>query len=165
MANYNKVLLMGNMTRDPQVRYTPSGAAVVDFGLAVNRRWRSTEGEDREEVCFVDITAFGRTGEVISEYKSKGDPIFIEGRLQMQSWQGQDGQKRTKHVVIVENFQFLNRRSDSGAPDAPSPQRRQAAQQSRPQPNAPDAPAPEPEPGPQDQGGADDPLGGDDIPF
>jgi len=162
MASYNRVLLMGNMTRDPQVRYTPNGAAVVEFGLAVNRRWRSSEGEDRDETCFVDITAFGRTAEVISEYKSKGDPIFIEGRLQQQSWQGQDGQKRTKHVVIAETCQFLYRRSDSDAAGSPPPQRRQAPPQSKPQPDATDAPA---EPEFPNDGGAGDPLAGDDIPF
>lgn len=109
MANFNRVILVGNLTRDPQLRYTPSGTAVADFGIAVNRQWKSQDGESKEDVCFIDVSAWGRQGEVISEYKSKGDPILIEGRLQMQSWQGQDGQKRTKHVVVVESFQFLDR--------------------------------------------------------
>jgi len=107
MANFNKVLLMGNLTRDPQLSYLPSQTAVVDFGLAVNRRWKSREGENREETCFIDCRAFGRTAENINKYLSKGRPLFVEGRLTFDSWTAQDGTKRSKHRVTVESFQFL----------------------------------------------------------
>jgi len=117
MANFNKVILVGNLTRDPQMRYTPSGTAVCDFGVAVNRQWKSHDGENKEDVCFIDVSAWGRTGEVIAEYKKKGDQILIEGRLQMQTWQGQDGQKRTKHVVVAEAVQFLGQRREGGGSD------------------------------------------------
>ena len=152
MANFNRIILVGNITRDPEIRYTPNGTAVTHFGLAVNRTWRSQDGDNREEVCFIDITAWGRTGEIISEYKSKGDPILIEGRLRMESWQGQDGQKRTKHVVVVDNFQFLNRSTrGEGPPSQPT--------QDRP------AQAPAPQQPKETAGGSDDAFGGDDIPF
>ncbi len=107
MANFNKILLMGNLTRDPQLSYLPSQTAVVDFGLAVNRKWKSREGEDRDETCFIDCRAFGRTAENINKYLSKGRPLFVEGRLTFDSWTSQDGTKRSKHRVTVENFQFL----------------------------------------------------------
>ncbi len=107
MANFNKVLLIGNLTRDPQLSYTPSQTAVVDFGLAVNRRWKGQDGENKEETCFVDCRAFGRTAENINKYLTKGRPLFIEGRLTFDSWTAQDGTKRSKHRVTVENFQFL----------------------------------------------------------
>jgi len=115
MSNFNKVLLMGNLTRDPQLSYTPSQTAVVDFGLAVNRRWTSREGEKKEETCFVDCRAFGRTAENLNKYMSKGRPLFIEGRLTFDSWTAQDGTKRSKHRVTVENFQFLPGTSGPGA--------------------------------------------------
>jgi single-strand DNA-binding protein len=107
MANFNKVLLMGNLTRDPQLSYLPSQTAVVDFGLAVNRRWKSREGEDRNETCFIDCRAFGRQAENINKYLTKGRPVFVEGRLTFDSWTAQDGTKRSKHRVTVERFQFL----------------------------------------------------------
>jgi single-strand DNA-binding protein len=107
MTNFNKVLLMGNLTRDPQLSYTPSQTAVVDFGLATNRRWTGQDGSQREETCFVDCRAFGRLAENINKYMSKGRPIFVEGRLTFDSWTAQDGSKRSKHRVTVENFQFL----------------------------------------------------------
>jgi len=107
MANYNKVILMGNLTRDPQLSYLPSQTAVVDFGLAVNRRWTSKEGEKREETCFIDCRAFGRPAETINKYMTKGRPILVEGRLTFDSWTAQDGSKRNKHRVTIENFQFL----------------------------------------------------------
>jgi len=107
MANFNKVLLMGNLTRDPQLSYTPNQTAVVDFGLAVNRRWKGQDGSQRDETCFVDCTAFGRPAETINKYLSKGRLVFVEGRLTFDSWTGQDGTKRTKLKVTVENFQFL----------------------------------------------------------
>jgi single-strand DNA-binding protein len=107
MASLNKIMLIGNLTRDPQLSYLPSQTAVVDFGLAVNRRWTSKDGEKREETCFVDCRAFGRQAENINKYLSKGRALFVEGRLTFDSWTGQDGSKRSKHRVTVENFQFL----------------------------------------------------------
>jgi single-strand DNA-binding protein len=107
MANFNKVLLMGNLTRDPQLSYLPSQTAVVDFGLAVNRRWTGKDGQDRSEVCFVDCRAFGKQAETINKYLSKGRAVFVEGRLTLDSWTAQDGSKRNKHRVTVESFQFL----------------------------------------------------------
>jgi len=107
MANYNKIILMGNLTRDPQLSYTPSNVSVVDFGMAVNRKWRSKDGESREETCFVDCVAFGVTADNINKYLAKGQPLLIEGRLTFDSWTAQDGTKRSKHRVTIENFQFL----------------------------------------------------------
>jgi len=108
MANFNKVLLIGNLTRDPQLSYTPNQTAVVDFGLATNRRWTGQDGSQRQETCFVDCRAFGRQAENINKYLTKGRPVFIEGRLTFESWTGQDGTKRSRHRVTVENFQFLS---------------------------------------------------------
>lgn len=148
MANFNKVMLIGNLTRDPELRYTPQGTAVASFGLASNRRWRSQAGEDREETVFVDVSAFGRQAELISEYMSKGRSIFIEGRLKLDQWQDKEtGSKRSKLTVVVENFQFL------GAPGQGAPSggaRRQAASK----------PAPPDEPPPDQQAPVDE-----DIPF
>lgn len=115
MANFNKIFLMGNLTRDPQLSYLPSQTAVVEFGIAVNRKWKSKDGENKEEVCFVDCRAYGRTAENMNKYLTKGRPLFIEGRLTFDSWTAQDGSKRSKHRVTVENFQFLG--SASGASD------------------------------------------------
>ena len=118
MANFNKIFLMGNLTRDPQLTYLPSQTPVVEFGLAVNRKWKSREGEDREETCFVDCRAFGRTAENINKYLSKGRPLFVEGRLTFDSWTAQDGSKRSKHRVTVENFQFIGGAPGGGAAGA-----------------------------------------------
>lgn len=107
MANFNKVFLIGNLTRDPQLSYTPNQTAVVDFGLAVNRRWTGQDGEKREETCFVDCTSFGRQAETINKYLTKGRPVFVEGRLTFNSWTAQDGTKRSRLKVTVETFQFL----------------------------------------------------------
>jgi single-strand DNA-binding protein len=107
MANYNKVLLIGNLTRDPQLSYTPNQTAVVDFGLAVNRKWTGQDGANREETCFVDCRAFGKQAETIQKYLTKGRPVFVEGRLTYDQWTAQDGAKRSKHRVTVEGFQFL----------------------------------------------------------
>jgi single-strand DNA-binding protein len=114
MANFNKIFLMGNLTRDPQLSYLPSQTAVVDFGLAVNRRWTGKDGDKREDTCFVDCRAFGQPAETINKYLSKGRPIFIEGRLDFDSWTAQDGTKRSKHRVTVERFQFLGSASGDG---------------------------------------------------
>ena len=107
MAGFNKVLLLGNLTRDPRLSYTPSQVAVADFGVATNRRWPGQDGSQKEETCFVDYRAFGRTAENISKFFKKGKPIFLEGRLSLDSWTAQDGSKRSKHRITVETFQFL----------------------------------------------------------
>jgi single-strand DNA-binding protein len=115
MASFNKVILLGNLTRDPEVRYTPKGTAVTDLGLAVNRTYTADNGEKREEVTFVDVTFWGRTAEVAGEYLKKGRPVFVEGRLQLDSWDDKtSGQKRTKLKVIGENMQMLG--SPRGGP-------------------------------------------------
>lgn len=119
MANLNKVLLLGNVTRDPEVRYTPKGSAVCDLGVAVNRAYTTDSGEKREEVTFVDVTLWGRTAEVASEYLKKGRPVFIEGRLQMDTWDDkQTGQKRTRLRVVAENMQLLGGRPSGGGDSA-----------------------------------------------
>ena len=107
MASYNRVILLGNLTRDPEIRYLPSGMAVCDVGLAVNDRRKNANGEWIEEVTFVDVTVWGRTAEVMSEYLSKGSPVFIEGRLKLDTWEGQDGQKRSKLKVVCERMQMV----------------------------------------------------------
>jgi single-strand DNA-binding protein len=108
MASFNKVFLMGNLTRDVQLKYLPSQTAVAEFGLACNRKFRTANGEDREEVTFVDITAFGKQAEVLNQYMSKGKPIFIEGRLKFDQWDDKNGGgKRSKLTVVVDNFQFI----------------------------------------------------------
>jgi single-strand DNA-binding protein len=114
MANLNKVFLMGNITRDLELKYLPSNTAICDFGLAVNRTWTGQDGVKKEEVTFVDCSCFGKTAEILSKFKKKGDPLFVEGRLKMDQWEAQDGTKRTKIKVIVENFQFLNRGQGGG---------------------------------------------------
>jgi single-strand DNA-binding protein len=107
MANFNKVILAGNLTRDPQLSYTQGGTAVCQFGLAVNRRWRDQAGNQQEETCFVDLTAFGRQAEVINQYMTKGRSILIDGRLNFSQWTTPEGDKRSKLKVVVESFQFL----------------------------------------------------------
>jgi single-strand DNA-binding protein len=108
MASYNKVLLMGNLTRDPEVRYTPKGTAIANLGLAVNRRWTTETGEQKEEVTFVDVEVWGRQAETVGQYLSKGKPIFVEGRLKLDSWEDKEsGQKKSKLKVVCEHFQFI----------------------------------------------------------
>ncbi|MEX0886404.1 MAG: single-stranded DNA-binding protein [Phycisphaeraceae bacterium] len=115
MPNLNKVMLMGNLTRDPELRYTPNNTAVTKLGLAVNRRWRNQQtNEQQEETTFVDCTAFGRTAEVLNEYLRKGRPVFIEGRLKLDQWQDKEGNNRSKLEVIVESFQFIDSRGGGG---------------------------------------------------
>jgi single-strand DNA-binding protein len=122
MANFNKVLLMGNLTRDPQLSYLPSQTPVVEFGLAVNRKWTSKEGESKEEVCFVDCRAFSRLAENINKYMRKGRPIFVEGRLVYETWTAQDGSKRSRHRVVADNCQFLGAPGGTGGEPAPDSQ-------------------------------------------
>ena len=121
MPNLNKVQLMGNITRDPEVRYTPKGTAVTDISLAINRSFSSDDGERREETTFVDITSWGRQAEVIGEYMKKGRPLYVEGRLQLDSWEDKTtGQQRSRLKVVGENFQFLGGRDDGGGGGAQS---------------------------------------------
>ncbi len=109
MATLNKVFLMGNLTRDPELRYTPSGFAIASFGLAVNTSMGKDEaGNPKTETLFVDLVAFGKTAETIAEYLKKGAPIFVEGRLRYRSWEDSNGNRRSKHEVLVNNFQFLS---------------------------------------------------------
>jgi single-strand DNA-binding protein len=155
MANFNKVILAGNLTRDPELRYTPKGTAIAKIGLAINRKWKSESGEMKEEVTFVDVDAFGKTAETIGQYLKKGRPILIEGRLRYDTWEDkQTKQKKNKLGVVMESFQFLDSgggRGDGGdASVAPS---------SRPAATAA-APTPAPE-----AAEADAPPEGDDVPF
>ncbi|MDD5133927.1 MAG: single-stranded DNA-binding protein [Phycisphaerae bacterium] len=126
MANFNKVILVGNLTRDPQLSYLPSQTAVVDFGIATNRQWKGQDGQQREEVCFVDCRVFGKPAETINKYCKKGRPLMVEGRLTFDSWTGKDGVKRSKLRVTVENFQFISaggsgERVSSGGDENQSP--------------------------------------------
>lgn len=105
---FNKVILMGNLTRDPQLKYLPSQTALVEFGIACNRKFKTQSGEQRDEVCFVDCVVFGKRAEVINQHFSKGKPIFVEGRLKYDTWEDkQNGGKRSKLSVMVENFEFV----------------------------------------------------------
>src|ERR1700731_4394649 len=120
MANLNRVLLIGNLTRDPELRYTPKGTAVTEIGLAVNRVYSGEDGEKKEEVTFVDVTLWGRQAEVAQEYLKKGRPVFIEGRLQLDTWDDkQSGQKRSRLRVVAENMQMLGGGPPGAAADAP----------------------------------------------
>lgn len=127
MANVNKVILIGNVTRDPEIKYTAKGSAVTELGMAINRFFTTDGGEKREETTFVDVTLWGRQAEIAGEYLKKGRPVFIEGRLQLDSWDDkQTGQKRSKLRVVGENLQLLGGRSETGGNrsddyDAPSP--------------------------------------------
>jgi single-strand DNA-binding protein len=169
MASYNRVILIGNLTRDIELRYIPSGMAVADVGLAVNDRRKNQSGEWIEETTFVDVVVWGRTAEVMSEYLSKGSPVFIEGRLKLDTWEGQDGQKRSKMRVVCERMQLLGGRGQGGqggpeggaprpAASRPAPQRAQNSNSQYSQP----APADEAsfDPGPGEPSGP-----GDEIPF
>ena len=128
MASVNKVILIGNCTRDPEVRYTPKGTAVADIGMAMNRYFSSDGGERREETTFVDVTLWGRQAEVAGEYLKKGRPVYIEGRLQMDSWDDKNtGQKRTKLKIVGEQMQLLGSREGGGGS---GPQKRSESPQS-----------------------------------
>ena len=117
MASFNKVILMGNVTRDPEVRYTPGGTAVTDIGLAVNRYWMDKSSNERkEETTFIDVTLWGRTAEIAGEYLSKGRPCLIEGRLQLDQWEDREtGQKRSRLKVVGDSLQLLGGRSEGGS--------------------------------------------------
>jgi single-strand DNA-binding protein len=146
MANFNKVILAGNLTRDPELRYTPKGVAIAKFGLAINRSWKTETGEVREEVTFVDIDAFGKQAETIGQYLKKGRPILVEGRLKLDQWDDkQTGQKRSRLGVVLDGFQFLDsgNRTEGGTE---APRARPAAAPAAASAAAtPEAEAPEPE--------------------
>ena len=112
MASLNKVLLIGNLTKDPELRYTPSGTAVVNLRIAMNRRYKDKNGENKEEVCYVTVTAWDKQAEVCNQYLTKGRPVFVEGRLQTRSWEGSDGQKKTTMDIRAERIQFLGSAKD-----------------------------------------------------
>jgi single-strand DNA-binding protein len=127
MANLNRVLLIGNLTRDPEVRYTPKGTAVAEMSLAINRYTQTEGGEKKEEVTFVDVTLWARLAEISGEYLKKGKPVFIEGRLQLDTWDDkQTGQKRSRLRVIAESMQLLGTRENANG-DRPNADRRQGA--------------------------------------
>jgi single-strand DNA-binding protein len=153
MASFNKVILMGNLTRDPELRYTPKGTAIAKIGLAVNRVWTNEAGEKKEEVTFVDVDVFGRTAENVGQYMRKGRPIMIEGRLKLDQWDDkQTGQKKSKLGVVAETVQFLGSApgSEGGAPSAPA---------------APRAARPAAAPAPAADAGDAEPPHDDDVPF
>lgn len=148
MANLNRVFLIGNLTRDPELRVTPKGTAICQFGLAVNRQFKDEAGQTRDETTFVDIEAWGRQGETIAKYVTKGRPLFVEGRLKLDSWDDKTtGQKRSKMKVVLENFQFLGSgRGEGGGASAGSEEGvDQTVERHSPPPRAsskPAAPAP-----------------------
>jgi single-strand DNA-binding protein len=152
MASFNKVILMGNLTRDPELRYTPKGTAIAKVGLAVNRVWTNEAGEKKEEVTFVDVDIFGRTAENVGQYMRKGRPMLVEGRLKLDQWDDkQTGQKKSKLGVVAETVQFLGGAPGAGEGAAPAAPR--AAR-----PAVASAPASEPVEG-------DGPPESDDVPF
>lgn len=166
MASFNRVILIGNLTRDPELRYIPSGMAVSDVGLAVNDRRKGQNGEWIEETTFVDVTLWGRTAEVVCEYVTKGSPLFIEGRLKLETWE-KDGKKNSKLKVIGERIQLIGSKGSGqgggggggGQRSAPA---RPAQQRGGPQADeyGQSGPSESFDPGPEPSGG-----GGDDIPF
>lgn len=157
MANLNKVMLIGNLTRDPETRYTSGGTTVCEIGLAINRIWNDSQtGERREQTCFVDCSAFGRQAETLSRYMRKGRPLFVEGRLDFQTWESKEGQKRSKLKVIIENFQFLGGRDEGDS----------VPRGGGGQPSAARAPAPSAAPSYGSSDSVPEPaLDDDDIPF
>jgi single-strand DNA-binding protein len=162
MANLNKVFLMGNLTRDPELRYTPSGAAVCQFGMAINRVYKTGSGEQKEEVCFVDVVMWGQRGVALSEYFTKGRPIFIEGRLQYESWESPQG-RRNRLRVVAENWEFIGGRGGGGGDDRPPSERSQRPQRAPQQQRTESAP-PAQEEAPEPQEETYD-VGEDEIPF
>lgn len=148
MANFNKVILAGNLTRDPELRYTPKGTAVARITLAINRNWKTETGETKEEVTFVEVDAFARQAEVIAQYMKKGRPLLVEGRLKLDQWEDKNThQKQSKLKVTLESFSFIDSRGGDGGGGGESPRPRPAAPAaapaSAPEPTEPDAPAAE----------------------
>ena len=173
MASFNQVILLGNLTRDPQLKYLPSQTAVVEFGLACNRKFKGQNGEDREEVTFVDCSAFGKQAEVLNQYCTKGKPLFIQGRLKFDSWEDkQGGGKRSKLTVVIENFQFIGSRDGGGGGGGGSYQQEggggdyeQRPPQRGPQQGRPQQGRPQNAPPPQQPFGEEQQFKDDDIPF
>jgi single-strand DNA-binding protein len=130
MASFNKVFLMGNLTRDPEMRVTPSGVTICKFGLAVSRTARSADGSTREETLFIDIDSFGKQAELIGKYMTKGRSLLVEGRLRLDQWESQSGEKRNKIVVALEGFQFLGSRFEGDQNAAPGAESADGARQS-----------------------------------
>ena len=125
MANVNRVFLIGNLTREPELRHLPNGTPLCEFGMAINRKWKGKDGQDQDETCFVECQIWARRGEVLAQYFHKGDPIYIEGRLKYDAWENKEGQKRSKLCVVAENFEFLNsgggrKNAAPRAPQAPA---------------------------------------------
>jgi single-strand DNA-binding protein len=148
MANFNRVILAGNLTRDPELRYTPKGTAIASFGLAINRKWKSETGEAKEEVTFVDIEAWDRQAEVIAQYFKKGRPILVEGRLKFDQWEDKNThQKQSKLKVRLESFSFIDTKGVDGGVPSDAPRARPApattASTDAPAPAEPEAPEPE----------------------
>ena len=157
MANFNKVILAGNLTRDPELRYTPKGTAVAKLGLAVNRTWTTETGEKREEATFVDVDAFGKQAEVIAQYLRKGRSLLVEGRLKLDTWDDkQTGQKKSKLGVILESFSFLDSGNRTPGGDGVAPAAASTPRPPRPAPSS-NAPAPDSADAP--------PPDDDDVPF
>ena len=143
MANFNKVILAGNLTRDPELRYTPKGTAIASFGLAINRKWKSETGEMKEEVTFVDVEAFARQAEVVAQYMKKGRPFLVEGRLRLDQWEDKNThQKQSKLKVVLEGFSFIDTKGPDGGVPSEAPRARPAATPAA-SGNAPAAPEPE----------------------
>jgi single-strand DNA-binding protein len=117
VVSYNKVILIGNLTKDPEIRYTPSGTPVANFRLAVNHRFKQGE-EYREDVCFIDVVVFGKQAENCGQYLGKGNSVIVEGRLQERRWETEDKQKRSKHEVVAQTVRFFPKRTDSGRAEA-----------------------------------------------
>jgi len=115
VPNLNKVMLMGHLTRDVELRYTPNNTAVANIGLAINRTWKSQEGEQQDETTFVDLEAWGKTAEVLNQYLAKGKPVYVEGRLKFDQWDDKEGNKRSKLKVVIESFQFIDSKGGDGA--------------------------------------------------
>ena len=174
MASFNRVTLLGNVTRDPEMRYLPSNTAVLDFGLACNRKFKDAQGQDREEAMFIDCTAFGKPAEILNQYVHKGDLLFIEGHLKLDTWEDkQGGGKRSKHKVTIDNFQLMpNRRDGAGAPaGSPRPEGSQSPPAPSRAPMGRPAPAQQRQPQQQQQQPEQPPYDDqpqfkeDDIPF
>ena len=155
MASFNKVILLGNLTRDPQLSYLPSQTPVCEFGLAINHRWRGPNGEQKEEVCFIDCRVYGKQAETFNQSMAKGRPVLIEGRLQLDQWEDKEGQKRSRHRVLVDRFQFVGSPGQGGAP-------RPAQNQANRQPPSSPPPAP---PAEDDNRPPEDQPSGEEIPF
>jgi len=117
MVSYNKVILIGNLTKDPEIRYTPSGTPVTSFRLAVNHRYKQGE-EFKEEVCFIDVVVFGKQAEACGQYLGKGSSVIVDGRLQERRWETEDGQKRSKHEVVAQTVRFFPKRGEAPGPSA-----------------------------------------------